>query len=302
MTISTKKLNQNSSNKLDMKDNKGVGMKDNKGVDEKKDSESEEGKSKRDNNLQNFPLNKKFHQQILKRIKKRKTVQGVLAHKSIKKAKETHKDGWHDVTKKLKEKKGRTKMYTCLVSACNFQKQSKAAVLRHIKKKHPNFRWKCHRCTKSFVTKVGCYKHELHHKYGFCYECNQKGCGYCCMFKSEMEEHCWKHKSDSQKEWFKCRKAGGCTKSYPAKRSRNAHEKMHTAKDWTCEANIEDGKTCGQECVSHVHLAQHICGLHGLGWDSKCGKNFKWPSSKYAHEGECTVCKKIKKKNVRKLH
>ena len=73
-------------------------------------------------------------------------------------------------------------------------------------------------------------------------------------------------------------------------------------KNWTCEANIEDGKTCGQECVSHVHLAQHIRGLHGPGWDSKCGKNFKWPSSKYTHEGECTVCKKIKKKNVRKLH
>ena len=111
-----------------MKDNKGVDTKDNKGVDEKNDSESDESKAKHDNNLQNFPLSKKFRQQILKRIKKRKTVQGVLAHKSIKKAMETHKDGWHDVTKKWKEKKGRTKMYTCLVSACNFRKQSKAAV------------------------------------------------------------------------------------------------------------------------------------------------------------------------------
>ena len=66
-------------------------------------------------------------------------MQGVLACRSIKKAKETHKDGWHDVTKKLKEKKGRMKMYTCLVSACNFQKQSKAAVLRHIREETSEF-------------------------------------------------------------------------------------------------------------------------------------------------------------------
>ena len=111
---------------------------------------------------------------------------------TILKAKETNKDGCHQVTKKLKKKEIKTH-YTCPVQDCKFWKLVKAVVLRHVKEKHPNFRWKCHRCSRSFATKVGHYKHELCHKYGFHYECNKEGCGYHCLFRSEMEEHCCKN-------------------------------------------------------------------------------------------------------------
>ena len=117
------------------------------------------------------------------------------------------------------------------------------------------------------------------------------------MFESEMQEHTRKH---SQKRLYKCRVDPDCGKCYPAKRTRNAHEQTHSSEDWTCEATLEDGSLCGQECVSKNHLAQHIRGLHGPGWDSRCGKNFKWPSSKYKHEQECTTCKKIKSKEKKK--
>ena len=268
---------------------------ENKKQDDKEKTDTSKTHKKK-NNMQNFPISKAFRQGILKRMKTRQSFKTRLGLKSVIKAKENKKDGWHQVTHKLKRK---NKMYTCPVKGCDFRKPVKAAVFRHIKKKHPKFRWKCRRCKQDFATKVGRYKHELRHKYGFRYQCNEKGCGYRCMFRSEMEEHCRKH-SKSKKNWYKCRKSPDCDKSYPAKRSRNAHEKTHTAKDWTCEAEQEDGTTCGQECVSRIHLAQHMRGLHGPGWDSKCGKNFKWPSSKYSHESECTKCIKIKTKERKK--
>ena len=113
-----------------------------------------------------------------------------------------------------------------------------------------------------------------------------------------MEEHVKKH---DQKNLWKCRKTG-CDKMYAAKRSRNYHETTHDAKDWACAATDEQGNICGQECVSKNHLKQHMRGLHGPGWLSRCGKHFKWPASKYSNERECTPCKTIKRKAFKKPH
>ena len=84
-------------------------------------------------------------------------------------------------------------MFLCPADNCNVCKSSKAAVHRHIKEQHKNFRWKCCKCAKTFAQRKGRYKHELKHKYGFWFACNEAGCGYHCMFESEMLEHCKKH-------------------------------------------------------------------------------------------------------------
>ena len=123
--------------------------------DEKKHKLNNDSKShKEENNIQNFPLNKIFRKR-LGHIKKRRSLKTELGHKSVVKAKEANKDGWHQVTMKGKKKKKMKKLYTCPEKDCNFWKPVKAAAM------HPNFRWECHRCACTFATKVGCYKHEL---------------------------------------------------------------------------------------------------------------------------------------------
>ena len=248
-------------------------------------------KPKVKNNMQKF---KDFHKKLLAAINARKSSRCVLTRKCVLKAKRRQKDSWSQVTSAPKLQKKRNN-YKCPDKKCKSTLPSKAAVRRHLKEKHPSFRWKCRRCQCSFATHIGRYKHELKHKYRFRYSCNI--CVYRCMFESEMQEHTRKH---SQKCLYKCRVDPDCGKRYPAKRTRNAHEQTHSSEDWTCHATLEDGSLCGQECVSKNHLAQHIRGLHG--WDSHCGKNFKWPSSKYKHEQECTTCTKIKSKEKKKLH
>ena len=56
--------------------------------------------------------------------------------------------------------------------------------------------------------------------------CKVEGCGYRCLFESEMMEHVKKH---TNKGLFECRIR--CDKAYPAKRTRNAREKTHDAED-----------------------------------------------------------------------
>ena len=216
---------------------------------------------------------------------------------SVLKAKQLKKDGWHSVTVKqncsVKKKKG---LFKCLVKGCKVWRKSKFLLRCHIKNEHPDFRWKCRVCTRSYATHEGQYKHELKHKYSFRFDC--KTCHYRCMFEGEMEEHVKKH---DRKQMWKCQKTG-CDKRYPAKHSCNYHEKSHTAKDWHCVATNNDGKLCGQECVSKNHLKQHIRGFHGPGWLSRCGKHFNWLSSKYSHEWEYTKCQRVKRKEFKKPH
>ena len=187
-----------------------------------------------------------FRLQLLDKMRKRISVSVKISRQSVSKAKQERKDSWHQVRKAFFKAK-KPKRFLCPADNCNVSKSSKAAVRRHIEEQHKNFRWKCRKCAKTFAQRTGRYKHELKHKYGFRFACNEAGCGYRCMFESEMIEHCKKH---SRKKLWKCRVDPDCNKQYPAKRTRNAHEKTHTAEDWTCEATTEDNEICGQECVS----------------------------------------------------
>ena len=247
----------------------------------------ETDKNKMQNDLPSDILDKKFLKDMINKMQKCVTVAGVLGRKSVLKAKVTNKESWHGVTVKGKKETKLQKFFKCLVKDCAAKQKTKAGVRRHIKKKHPDFRWKCRKCKSDFASRQGRYKYELRHKYSFRFHC--KTCQYRCMFESEMQEHCRKH---NRKDLWKCRV--GCNKAYPSKRTCNAHEKTHTFKDWVCAATNEDGSTCGQDCASKNHLAQHMHGFHRPGWYSRCGKHFTWPSLKSTHEKECTTCTKIK--------
>ena len=243
------------------------------------------------------PLSKKFKRNMLNKMQNHISSTAVLGRKSISKAKSKLKLSIRSLQEGKTRQKALKAWRKCPANNCYISHSSASALRQHLKTIHHDFRWKC-RCSQTFARRVGRYKHELRHKYGFRYQCDTKKCGYRCMFESEMQEHCRKH---TQKDLYKCRvDPQNCHKAYPAKRNRNAHEKTHTSSDWTCAATQEDGSTCGQACVSCQHLAQHMQGFHGPGWNSRCGENFKWPSSKYNHEKGCTPCLRIKAKERRK--
>ena len=51
------------------------------------------------------------------------------------------------------------KTYHCLAAPCTVTKQSKVAVLKHMKSCHKDYCYKCNKCPKSFASYIGHYKH-----------------------------------------------------------------------------------------------------------------------------------------------
>ena len=159
-------------------------------------------------------------------------------------------------------------------------KQSKVAILKHMKSSHKDYHYKCNKCPKSFASYIGHYKHQKAHVGKACI-CED--CGKSFQFLGELTEHEHLH---THEDMIACH---FCEKQYPLKRARNLHEKSHTDnREYYCEFKQEDGNTCGQVCVSPNHLKQHHRGMHGEGWVSPCGIRFAWPVTMYSHKRKCT--------------
>ena len=179
------------------------------------------------------------------------------------------------------------KTYHCLSQGCTVTKQSKKAVLKHIKDAHKDYHFKCNKCPQSFASCIGHYKHRKRHVgKAYIYE----ECGKAFQFPGELDEHERLHTGE---DLVKC---SFCDKEYPSKRDRNLHEKSHTdSTEYDCTFQDKDGVICGQVCVSANHLKQHFRGMHGEGWESPCSKKFAWPGTMYTHKRECTPCKNTQK-------
>ena len=181
------------------------------------------------------------------------------------------------------------KTYHCPGENCKVTKQMKKALVKHISDEHDRYQYKCRMCNKGYLSLIGCYKHEKHHTMGKCYKCDE--CGKNFQFEGE---HYRKHTGDDL--WY-CEKDKNWDKAYPSKRARNLHHKSHTdSQDYHCDIVLKDGTTCDQVCVSPNHLKKHKRGMHGPGWNSRCGKHFIWPGTMYSHQKECTDCADGKKK------
>ena len=214
------------------------------------------------------------------------------ASKLLHKAKIKIKGSWEFVNNEIAERAKRTKCYLC-----GSQKGTLRALESHIRKRHKSYRYKCKYCPKKYLTRAGRNKHEMYHTIGYRFKC--KDCTKRFMFESQYEEHRSVHTRENR---FICRKKG-CDKHYGSTRARNYHERQHNAKAMYCDyRETPKSKKCNQQFFSKQHYQQHYQGLHGDGFNAKCGKNFAWPAQRTAHEKECTACGKIKKKEkARKL-
>ena len=182
----------------------------------------------------------------------------------------------------------------CPYKNCKVKEATKKDMVKHINIVHPDFQWRCRYCPKKYGSRAARNKHEIVHIHGYRFFCSYKKCTKKFVFKGELEEHERKH---TRKNLWPCT-FKDCDKAYPCKWTRDSHVRSHTSEDWTCASLLDDGSTCGQECVSKNHLKQHIQGEHGQGWTSRCGKeHYKWPAPKYKHEQDCTKCIRMKKKS-----
>ena len=129
-------------------------------------------------------------------------------------------------------------------------------------------------------------KHLLYHKKNKRYVCEECGAGY--MFPGELEEHERIHTGEGL---IVCERKG-CKKSYASKRAMKLHLKSHKAQDVQCTFKYPEGTVCAQDCVDQAHLKQHIRGMHGEGWTTRCGIQYQWPGSMYNHQKDCDDCNK----------
>ena len=182
----------------------------------------------------------------------------------------------------------------CPYKNCKVKEATKKDMMKHINIVHPDFQWRCRYCPKKYGSRAARNKHEIVHIHGYRFFCSYKKCTKKFVFKGELEEHERKH---TRKNLWPCT-FKDCDKAYPCKQTRDSHVCSHTSEDWTCASLLDDGSTCGQECVSKNHLKQHIRREHGQGWTSRCGKeHYKWPALKYKHKQDCTKCIRMKKKS-----
>ena len=196
------------------------------------------------------------------------------ASKLVHKVKVKVKGSWEFVNNERAECAKRTKCYLC-----GAQKDTLQALESYTRRKH-----------KSYLTRAGRNKHEMYHTIGYRFKC--KDCKKRFMFESQFEEHRSVHTGENR---YICRKKG-CDKHYGSTRACDYHERQHNVKPMYCDYHeTPKSEKCNQEFFSKQHYQQHYQGLHGDGWDAKCGKNYAWLAQRTAHEKECAACGKIKK-------
>ena len=146
----------------------------------------------------------------------------------------------------------------------------------HVTEQHPDVRFRCQYCPKSYNTYNGRYKHEhKHFELPYC-------CHYCSMrflFPGLREKHECQH---TQKgllpcTWPQCKQMLSC------KDALWQHINTHTEERHRCEKCPKDFNTLS-------NLRQHEKGAHGEGYVSQCGAAFDWSDSRNEHQVNCTEC------------
>ena len=89
---------------------------------------------------------------------------------------------------RLQRRTRRERKFVC--TCCKDKFDSTSELTKHLKAKHPDYKYSCKKCTKTFATKNGQYKHLLLHS-GKRYSCNT--CGNFFYWKCELKDHMQKH-------------------------------------------------------------------------------------------------------------
>ena len=184
----------------------------------------------------------------------------------------------------IRRSKKKKKNLQCPDSACNQVFDFVKDMNVHVTGAHPDLRFHCQYCPKSYLTYNTRYKHE-HKHFELPY-----GCHYCSMrflFPGLREKHERQH---TQKgllpcTWPECKQMLSC------KDALRQHINTHTDQRHKCEK-------CPKDFNTLTNLRQHEKGVHGEGFISLCGAAFDWSDSRNEHQGECFECRVKKKEKL----
>ena len=161
--------------------------------------------------------------------------------------------------------------------ACEFTDKTQKNINCHVKTTHPDFRYSCSICDKTFGNYSTKFKHDKEHTSPshFCGECG-KGFHY----SSELQRHSPVHSTVLP---YGCQ---SCDKRYAQKKSLTRHERSHNPQIIKCSE-------CDKVVDTEERLYSHFRGAHGRGYDAPCGENFQWPGTRSRHQRKCDKCKAI---------
>ena len=117
---------------------------------------------------------------------------------------------------RLRRRTRRERKFVC--TCCKDKFASTSELTKHLKAKHPDYKYSCKKCTKTFATKNEQYKHLLLHS-GKRYSCNT--CGKLFYWKCELKDHMRKHTAKPAQR-VSC-PVRGCKKTYSSKRALQRH-------------------------------------------------------------------------------
>ena len=179
-------------------------------------------------------------------------------------------------------------------SVCSKTFDTYTEITKHIKEDHPEFRYKCRYCPKTFRSASWKYQHQSRHK-GLHFKCSIKDCGKLFQFKYQLDDHKRKH---TRKALYVC-STRDCLKASTTKRAHTYHEKKHDLegrKDFVFDY-AKNGKVCGKDFQQKELLEQHFNGHIGKKLVTHCGKSYNWLNSHKYHQDCCNTCKAEMKKN-----
>ena len=165
-------------------------------------------------------------------------------------------------------------LISCPVELCDFNETTQLAINQHLSDVHPDFRFQCRSCPKTFLLANSRYKHEREHT-NYSLYCGECGKGF--HFKSELERHIGVHNDILP---FPCEE---CDRRFAAKKTLTRHLQEHSEKVFQCDM-------CDKVCPSNDKLYTHFRGAHGKGYTAPCGFWTQWPGKRARHQIKCDPC------------
>ena len=225
-----------------------------------------------------------------------KTAASVRASNSVSNA--AKKKGKFDLKNfVLKKKKKKSKPKKC--SSCEQVFDTYKQLATHVSKDHPEYKYKCRYCPKTFNSSSWKYQHQARHK-GLQYQCGVEECSRLFQYAYQLRDHMKIHTGE---QLYVC-STRKCGKGFTTKRARTYHEKKHSltkADKLLCDYKDSDNKVCGKKFERIALLTQHKNGHFGKKYVTRCGKVYNWPNSKKYHQDRCDLCKEIKQKELLKF-
>ena len=160
-----------------------------------------------------------------------------------------------------KRKPNQRKPVKC--SVCSQVVDTYTQLTKHIKENHPEFRYKCRYCPKTFRSSSWKYQHQNRYK-GIRFKCSIKDCGKLFQFKYQLDDNKWKH---TRKTLYVC-STRDCLKGFTTKRAHTYHEKKHDLdgkKDFVCDY-AKNGKFVAKIFNGKNYLSSTSMGILERSW------------------------------------